>query len=77
MPIPEHPPELQRLLLLIEGNLHYLVRLDLNREQALDIKRRIALPLGVLNKKHNFRSDLEAKAIARNGHAIMSIDIKT
>lgn len=59
-------PELEKLIILIESNLHFIVREELTREQAIDIKRRLGLPLGLLNKKFEFRSDKEAKALMRN-----------
>ena len=60
-------PELQRLLLLVESNVHYIVRHEhLTREEAMDIKQRLTRPLGVLNSRFGFRSEAEAKRVVRN-----------
>lgn len=49
--------QLERLLSLIEGNLHYVVKMEMTREQALDIKQRFQRPLGVLNSRFGLRSN--------------------
>lgn len=54
-PIETFPPEVRRLLDLVEGNLHYIVKIEMTREQAIEIKRRMCLPLGALSSKHEMR----------------------
>lgn len=58
-----HTPEMQRLLLLIESNLHFIVRQPLSREQALDIKQRFSRPVGVLNKRFDLKASNGASGI--------------
>lgn len=60
-PLQEYPTELAERLALIENNLHIIVRMDLTREEAMNVKRRIASPIGVLNKAHGFPSDYQIK----------------
>jgi hypothetical protein len=72
MPIPAtemHTPELQRLLLLLESSMHFIVRQPLSKEQALDIKQRFSRPLGLLNKRFELRSSGDAPYVVASAKA--------
>ncbi len=58
-------PEVQRLLSLIEGNLHFIAGLEMTREQAIAVKHRMSLPLGSLGSKHDLRPSRNAKTVHR------------
>jgi len=58
-------PDLQRLILLVESTLHHIVRGEMSREDAVDIKGRIARPIGLLNQRHGLRSESAAKDAQR------------
>ncbi len=59
---------LMRLILLIENDLHYLVRLPMTREEALDLKERFSLPLGVLNTRFDLKG--EQASVRPNGKCL-------
>lgn len=48
--------------------MHFIAGMPLTREQALDIKGRVARPIGILSSRHGLRSDRDAKNAVRNGH---------
>lgn len=75
MSVERHTPERQRLLLLVESNLFFLVKAEMTLDEAKDMQQRLSKPLGILNSRFGFRSSNEAKQIARQGHAQMSVDI--
>lgn len=68
----EWSAESQRLILLVESTLHFLVRQEMSRSQAIDLKARFHRPLGALNSRFTLRTDRETKEerLARNGHEI-------
>ncbi len=53
----------QRLIDLIVTNLHFLVRLEMTRDEALEFKKIILHPIGLLNGKYNLFSEAKAKKI--------------
>ncbi len=68
MPAPtteQFTPEMQRMLLLVESTLYFLVKYDMTREEARDLQQRIARPLGILNARYGWRSNLDAKESLR------------
>jgi hypothetical protein len=65
MPEEELTPECQRLILMAESVLHFLVKTNLTREQAIDIKRRFQLPLGVLNKRFDLQPNGNGRRIEK------------
>ena len=71
MSSPTFSPPMIRLLDLMESNLHYIVRVEMNREQALEMKRRMLLPIGILNKLHKLNSESAAKDIIRKNHVFV------
>lgn len=59
--MPDTDSTLQRLILLIESNLHFVARQDMTSEQARDIQERMSRPLGALGSRFGFRSNRDAK----------------
>lgn len=66
MPIPVlengYSPELQRLILLLESDLHFIASMQLTREQAIDLKQRFMRPLGILNNRYQLKNGDESRA---------------
>lgn len=59
---PIFPPETARLIELVEGNLHYIVKISMTRDQAIELRRRLTMPIGILASRHNlqtFKSRIE------------------
>lgn len=54
-------PALQRLIENVESSLHVIARENMTREQAIEIRGKIARALGVLCSKHSLVSDRDAK----------------
>ncbi len=52
-PFDNFPPEMQRLIALVENNLHYITRVEMTREQAIRLRQMISIPLGGLVQRHN------------------------
>lgn len=51
-----------RLIMLVETNLHTLARAEeLTAEQAICLKQRFSLPIGVLNQRFQLRTETCAK----------------
>ncbi len=58
----------QRLIDLIAGNLYFLVKQPMTRDEAIDLKKKVAHPISLLNSTHNLRSEARAKEAVRRGH---------
>lgn len=54
-------PVRQRLLLVCESSMHLLVRQEMTRDEAIDIKNRMSVVIGILNKR--FRLNAERDSI--------------
>lgn len=44
---------MQRLISLIEGNLHFIVRVEMTKEQAIKLRQIFSIPLGGLARQYN------------------------
>lgn len=67
-------PSFLRLMDLMETQLHYIVRRELSREEAKDIKERIMRPIGVLNMRHGFVTQTETKERIQRLKRSFSVD---
>lgn len=65
----EITPERQRLVLILEATLHFLVGMEMTRDEAIDLKQRVARCVGILNARHNLATkaakDERAKSYSR------------
>lgn len=54
-------PLRQRLVLLVESNLHFLAREPMTRDEAVEMKERFSRAIGVLSSKHGLGTQGELK----------------
>lgn len=69
--------EFQRLVNMVETTLHFIVRYDMTREQAIDLKNKVLTPLGLLNRTHGLSSESKAKGILYTNRKLEQILIDT
>lgn len=46
-------PEMLRLVAIVETNLHFIAKQDFTRDQAIEIRRRLIMPLGAMGTRYN------------------------
>ncbi len=56
----------QRLIEQTVTTLHFLVRQTMTREEAIELKQKMLMPIGLLNGSHNLVSESQMKNITRN-----------
>jgi len=58
-------PEAERLIELVEGNLHFIARMDMTLKQAVAIKSRLATPIGALTARYGVSKTQTIKKAGR------------
>ncbi len=71
------PPEIARLIELVEGNLHYIVRMPMSREQAIELRSRLSVPIGTLASQNGLQPNGVHRIRQGERHIYIEVDMKT